>query len=352
MGNGFDLNLGLDTLYSDFVKDYKKSESDNEVLKRFKKHIEENEPLWSNAELELGQYTKEFEKGEAQQLSICHNDFCKNLVVYLRNQENRIDFEKFSSEIVLAFSNLEQLTNGFHSQEKNSINVAFSNHRDENIAFRFINFNYTSTLDKCIKIITKSHDVLKSHIYKSTRYAHTITENVHVHGTLDKELVFAVNDESQIANLDVFDCEFGDIYKNSFIKKNANDSYGENTDIKVLNLINNSTIIYVYGMSVGDTDRIWWSRICDWLSHSPERQLIIHKFQMPPKGLLQVEYKIEEEKYKKFILSKSNLAEDRYFSVMSQIHITDYNIFSNINRIANHDILEEVVNTERLLAVK
>lgn len=65
IGNGFDRNLGLATTYSDFVKEYKKSVGKTDNLKNFRKHIEENEELWSAAELAIGVYTANFEKGQA-----------------------------------------------------------------------------------------------------------------------------------------------------------------------------------------------------------------------------------------------------------------------------------------------
>lgn len=350
IGNGFDLNLGLDTLYSDFVAEYKTIEAKNKNLEKFKKHINENEALWSKAELELGRYTSELNKGEANILSECHRDFCYHLVEYLKKQEERIDFEEHTPKIISAFSKLEQITNCFNTQEKKTIDNIFTKLVGENRVFQFVNFNYTSTLDKCIDIAIDNPDTLKTHIYASTKYKHLITDNIHVHGTSDKEMVFAVNDETQIENPGVFDCEYGEIYKNSFIKKKANDSYGENTDSKAHNIINSSTIIYIYGMSIGDTDKMWWERICSWLSSSSNHHLIVHKFKMPPKGLLHVEYKIDEEKYKNMILSQGSLSDENLAVAKKQIHVTDYNIFSDINKIANPKPVKMALKEKELVS--
>lgn len=348
IGNGFDLNLGLNTTYSDFVYEYKSTDSSNQNIENFKKHIDEHEELWSNAELELGQYTNEFNKGEANKLSECHSDFCQHLVNYLKREEDRVDFEEHTSEIISAISKIEEIADCFNSQEKKTIENVFTKYIGENRYFKFVNFNYTTTLDKCIDIACNNPETLKSHTY-GTKYKHQITDNIHVHGTLDKEMVFAVNDETQIAKLDVFDCEYGEIYKNSFIKKKANDSYGENTDSIAYNIINSSTIIYVYGMSIGDTDKMWWDRVCNWLSSSTDRHLIVHKFKMPPKGLLQIEYKIDEEKYKDLILSKSKLNDKNKEVVKKQIHVTDYNIFSDIYKIANPKTISTIVKEKELV---
>ena len=63
--------------------------------------------------------------------------------------------------------------------------------------------------------------MLGSHRSGSTIYNHRIGEVQHVHGTLESQMVFGVNDESQIAKPDIFECDFGDIYEASFIKKQA-----------------------------------------------------------------------------------------------------------------------------------
>ena len=45
IGNGFDRNLGLETTYSDFVKEYKKTNGSTETLKEFRAYIKDNEEL-------------------------------------------------------------------------------------------------------------------------------------------------------------------------------------------------------------------------------------------------------------------------------------------------------------------
>ena len=60
IGNGFDRNLGLETTYSDFVKEYKKTNGSTETLKEFRAYIKDNEELWSTAEVALGEYTGQF----------------------------------------------------------------------------------------------------------------------------------------------------------------------------------------------------------------------------------------------------------------------------------------------------
>ena len=92
IGNGFDRNLGLDTNYSDFIKVYKKSDVNTQILKDFRTFIDENQELWSSAELAFGIYTREFASGKGAQFSECQDDFCQCLANYLKEQELRIDY--------------------------------------------------------------------------------------------------------------------------------------------------------------------------------------------------------------------------------------------------------------------
>ena len=82
IGNGFDRNLGLDTTYSDFVKHYKRIEPKTDNLKNFHKYIKENEELWSAAEIAMGEYTGELEKGQAEVFAECQTDFCEKMAEY------------------------------------------------------------------------------------------------------------------------------------------------------------------------------------------------------------------------------------------------------------------------------
>lgn len=279
VGNGFDRNLGLDTTYSDFVSHYKKSAPKTKTLEKFHKYIKENEELWSAAEIAMGEYTKEFEQGLAAAFSECHTDFCEQLALYLKDQMLRMDYDDSKDSIIKAFAKLNQLVQIFPTQEREILNTVYKNRVGEQITFNFICFNYTDTLDQCLKLVKDTPSTLGNHKYGNQVLNHSVGQICHVHGTVDKEMVFGVNDDSQISKLDIFDCEDGDLYKNMLIKIQANASFLENTDSKAAQLIQNSHIIYVYGMSIGDTDKLWWDRICDWLTQSGERHLIVQNTQ-------------------------------------------------------------------------
>ena len=67
-------------------------------------------------------------------------------------------------------------------------------------------------------------------------------------------------------------------------------------------IITESDIICIYGMSIGQTDKIWWERVCDWLMQSDKHILIIFKYGMPNESALPTEYLIAVENVKNDIL--------------------------------------------------
>ena len=87
-------------------------------------------------------------------------------------------------------------------------------------------------------------------------------------------------------------------------------------------------------MSIGSTDAIWWERSCTWLKGHDARHLIVYRHSMPSKGLLEVEYKIEERKAKQEITSYSHLPEPQKREIEKRIHICGDNIFAALKDIA------------------
>lgn len=351
IGNGFDRNLGLDTKYSDFVEKYKQMDTRDETLKNFRQDIKDNEDLWSSAELALGKYTSRFNKGEGEEFYRCQEDFCDNLARYLRKQENRVDFDFYKERVEQAFSKLNSIISSFPTQERGIIQQTYRNHNTENIKFNFICFNYTNTLRKCLQIVKASPSAIQGHSVGGGKYSHSIGTVHYVHGTLDGQMVFGVDDETQIDKVEIFDCEYGDLYQSMLIKRKANAQYRENSDDKALKILMESHIIYIYGMSIGDTDKIWWSRVCNWLSGNNERHLIVQKNTLPPEGLLGVRREIEIRNHKKKITRFGDLDETRMQDLERRIHVTDMNIFDEIKNIAEELIEESTMGLEELICI-
>lgn len=337
IGNGFDRNLGLATTYAEFVKEYKNLKPETKTIQDFRNHINDNEELWSSAEIALGQYTAQLESGKGAAFSECHSNICEELAKYLKGQQKRINYGACPEKAQAVLKNLNSLIQPFPGQEKSRLNGIFESHKSEGIVFSFINFNYTNTLDNLLDIAITKPDILGAHKYSNQIMKHTIGDICHVHGTVEGEMVFGVNDDSQIANNDVFDCEYGDLYKSLLIKQQANASYLENTDAKAAKILNESHLIYIYGMSIGETDKLWWNRICQWMNDSAYRHIIIRKYDLPEKGVLPVQYQVAERNARRDITRYSDLNDRIKRNIENRIHVTNHNLFEAIRDIAMNE---------------
>lgn len=342
IGNGFDRNLGLATTYAEFVKEYKALDPATKTIADFRNHIQENEELWSSAEVALGQYTAQLESGRGAAFSECHTDICEELAKYLKKQQKRINYGVSPEKAQNALASLNNVVQPFPTQEASTVNTVFGKHKSEGTIFNFINFNYTNTLDRLLEVAKKKPDILGSHKYSIQILKHSVGSVCHVHGTVDGEMVFGVNDDSQIANNDVFNCEDGDLYKNLLIKQQANATYLEDTDAKAAKILSDSHLIYIYGMSIGETDKLWWNRICKWLSGSSDRHVILRKFDLPEKGVLPTSYQLAERIARRELTRYCDLDENAKRNIEARIHITNYNIFEAIDGIAMTE--EEAAN--------
>ena len=334
VGNGFDRNLGLKTTYSDFIAWYKATPHKSETLRLFREHINENEELWSAAEEELGKYTATFEKGAGAAFHECHSDMCDHLAEYLKGQQSKVQYQVVSKEIEDAFSQLKSLSAPFHTQEKAVLDGVLSSRKSENVVFNFITYNYTNTLMQCLEIVKKKQGLLGSHRYSNTTHNHAVGAIHHVHGTVNGQMVFGVNDTSQITKPEIFECKNGDLYQQILIKQNANQGYQENADTEGKKLIDGSHLLYIYGMSIGATDKLWWERVCAWLAGSADRHVIFYCYSMPAEGVIDTAYKIAEREARQRITQYSKLDDQKKQAIESRIHITNTNIFQGLTNLA------------------
>lgn len=336
IGNGFDLNLGLKTRYSNFLKEYQKpNEKDSDLLCFFKNEVLKDNDLWGNAEEAFGISTKQFkEKGyTAEDFCNCHENFCDELAEYLRGQVSTFDQCIEGREIAQLFAqNLQKYKDSFSTEEKGVISKA-ENTVGSGIVYNFINFNYTNTLDAFVDSLRKNRSLLGKRKHSNTLYENTIGKLIHVHGTLDVGMVLGVNDVSQISSPDLFE-DYAEEYIGELIKQQTNKLNGENVDRNVHELLKSSHLIYIYGMAIGATDRLWWQRICSWLSSNPHAHLIIHKFDAPqPSRILRRYISYTKDQQKKFV-DLSDLDDDKKKSIIDRIHIDNSNIFDELKDIA------------------
>lgn len=143
-------------------------------------------------------------------------------------------------------------------------------------------------------------------------------------------MIFGVNDESQIANMELFNAQ-SPFYLNSFIKQKTNNSNESRIDEKTYDVIKSSSFIYIYGMSMGDTDKIWWQRIIERMKAQPNVHVFIYCFDAPTDTLIrESRWFYDDEKKEQFLA----FSDGDNSALKSRIHIMDTNIFAAFTNIA------------------
>lgn len=261
LGNGLDLSLGMKTSYQDF---YQYVQSHNlHPENRIYKAIQESTDSWSDFELALGKYTqyidndKLSDKQKVQESIALHDElseFRNDLADYLTDQEESIGGQIEANKLTLStMSFFNELPSG----QRDIVSRLSSNGPRQ---FNFITLNYTQTLER----ILSQRDLL-------TMRSIAVKDPHHIHGDLSADMTLGVSDESQLSD------KMSTNERNDLIKPVLIDSMNDGR-IKTLNqIISESSILVLFGTSIGDTDKYIWGAVINWLSSSPARYVIVHK---------------------------------------------------------------------------
>lgn len=314
IGNGFDINVGFETRYSDFVKYYLSVESDSPIITTFKKIIRSRQEKWADAEIAFGKITDKYL--DLAEFLICYKDFCIKLNEYLRNNTSQIDYTAKYVKTVM-YSALLKYTD--HLPEAQKIKIQ-SLHALLGGAYQFdfVNFNYTNIFDNCVDVLRVPDKSTFNCRLNSIDYAMSLGDVLHVHGDLSSPLLLGVNDESQIANKEFLKTRK---FKRQFIKPLTNVGLQTMRDEKVKKIFGESHVICIFGMSLGATDKIWWQEILSWLRRYTNRYLVIFTFEKDFNPSLSSSFLDTEEDMQNRLFSYVNLPEQEKEALRSQIFV-------------------------------
>ena len=312
IGNGFDLHFGLKTRYRDFYNYYIKQRCTDERISNLRNCLINDASMWSDLECALGALT---------QKSSNAGDF----IAFLEDMNRALAdfFNIVVQQFVIEEQQKQKVLNDMVHFEKYFIN---SNAQrkvynfmpcTEAYKINFIVFNYTDTLEKIIAnntVITRLRDPLNSRYYNAN-----VGELIHIHGTSVCQMVFGVNDASQILNRDFAQNEdFLNKIVKPFMNRNSQTERAEKAEA----IINDTDVICIYGMSIGETDKTWWEAIGKHLA-AGKAKLIIFDVPLSNSPLFDFSLPQYEEKKRRFINMTSldecgkNIIRDRIFVCLS-----------------------------------
>lgn len=331
LGNGFDMGLGLKTSYENFYDQYcNPLSTDNENIKAFKttlkkRKLDEERKIvdWSDFEKAFGKHSVTFAIEQKQSYIERFEDFVMQFNAYLENEEEHADF---SNTKLIAETMHSAVSSYFHIRQadRDAIQNIY-NTADNRRIYNFISFNYTKTVDESARL-------LKQHLKSDN--SRDVGKVLHIHGFIDENMIMGVNDMTQITNEAFANDE--EIVR-EIIKPRQNADVRANYEKQVIDTINKSNIICVYGMSIGETDKKWWAQIAEWLSKNPKRALVILKY---------------DKKYnKKFAFTQNRFIDpviDKFLELSEMPENIQANIRSQIFVGMNHNIFAMNLRKETL----
>lgn len=274
IGNGFDIGIGMKSRFKDFFPIYQeKAQNKPKEIKQLADEIGDKHDTWADFETALGNYTLKFNVETKKNFIGQLKDFEKEFIKYLKENEDKLSFgESVSNTMENALLQYYSLQN-LAPESNRVINQLYIGHGADNHTYNFVNFNYTYSLEKCLNSIPQK--IVCKRKYGSGEKTDKVGRVVHVHGSCDSHPIIGVNDVSQIANKELAEDEG---FARYIIKPSLNKLLRQGNDTSATDIINGSTIICIYGMALGATDKKWWELIIKWLSANAERQLIVFDY--------------------------------------------------------------------------
>ncbi|MCT4699535.1 bacteriophage abortive infection AbiH family protein [Tenacibaculum haliotis] len=266
IGNGFDRNLNLKTSYKEFVNVYRDIKNDNPIIEKFKSTLKGDSELWFKLEEYLGDYTKHIKK--PQEFILIYDDLQIELSNYLKNEQSNLVISKpLKDKIINDFINPQKYLS---PNDKRRLISFIKKHSQKKILLNISTFNYTNSVEQIFNSPNFPLKINTKNIFNSV----TQLENInHIHGLIDNGLIFGVNDESQISNIELSkNIEI----QEHLIKPFVNDSYDILINKKLEQDIRNADLICLHGLSMGATDKKWWKIIGEEVKNG--KHLVFHKF--------------------------------------------------------------------------
>ncbi len=255
IGNGFDLSCGLKTSFKDMYPSYIKIPSDNEVIARFKNNIKEDKNLqfehWSDFEMGMAKYANNWDS-ENDMLD-CLEDFSAHMVQHIEDEQFQFLDRLKGTAIIAASRQFVQSVQSFylalpHREVERQIRTMM----DGIISINFLNFNYTSVLNR---LINEAAPSANSKGIQLKNYP------IRIHGDLSGP-VLGVDNDQQFESIR-FPLSISG--KRAFIKPYFNSENDPTKLRSAFSVINNSDIICVFGKRFGKSDKTWNQAILEWL---------------------------------------------------------------------------------------
>lgn len=294
VGNGFDLQAKLPTKPHDIIDDYLQT-VDKELLAEMLKNgpdsalvqllsviqstITNDYESWGDFETALGSKLPEACAnagfGPAQYAQAIEH-FARHLHAYITKINQRITAFKITPELEERFyrSAINCMRDGMRGDQCAKMQTILDAHAKDNWSICYVNFNYTTLLDRVLFAASRSNKFSHSVSFGYSSFERRLNPSaLHIHGNIADShgIITGVDDASQIVvpgyrdDTEVLD---------TIVKPRLNMERGDLIENETLQLIAQSDIICIYGMAMGQTDATWWKAIAEWLDSDKDERIL------------------------------------------------------------------------------
>ena len=171
---------------------------------------------------------------------------------------------------------------------------------------------------------------------RNPQFKRKMGELIHIHGDTYSNMLFGVNDESQIANKLLFS-ECAEDHLAQIIKSKNNQLFRSEILQETVNILRRSDVIYLYGTSLGITDLFWWKYIYSLLLQNEALHVIIYCHNAPEERRVNAEYyrflRDRKEVFLRYCEYEPHIKE----MLMYRIHISTFDMFKRFANIVPDD---------------
>ena len=303
IGNGFDLNCGMNTRFSDVYKEYVNSDSKSPIIEAFKREISSDIDRWSDFEMEMCDYAQSL-KTEKEFVE-CVRDFSVYMREYL-GRGQKLFFKRINDEAKEKIIHDEMVDSfsGFYKGISHNVNSTMSI-RDAGLRrnIQVISFNYTEVFDYAME---KAFD----------QYSYRAPQIIHIHGKLGDDPTLGIDNENQWKAA----YPLSRNGKRAFVKPFFNEEYDRMRVVEAVNIINSADTICTYGLALGESDLTWRNVLIDWLQRNTKNHLFVYRYGISQKTYRTVDEKMEIEEIEKINLLKE-WGIDNSSNIFDRLHI-------------------------------
>jgi len=267
IGNGFDLNLKLKTRYSDFYEYYIENDPNDLLSKSIKSDYE----MWSDLELGIGKFLETIDEGQVEEFLDSKRTLERMLSEYLALESKRFVVENEDALNEEFRKNVLNFFSGFNAYEKEHYHEVIAK-TNEIIKYSFITFNYTTVLDDIVVSAKNKCKPFGTHNSAGIGYHDIVGVPHHIHGKLSEDLILGLDNVEQILNDKL---KRNPKLSKYIIKAAVNTALGERKIEIAKEIIDKSRYVCLFGLSIGDTDGMWWKYIIEWLLRDERNRLVL-----------------------------------------------------------------------------